>query len=130
MDLQAITGLALIAAALVLGSIVLASGASGENGGPRFFSIPKQKRDWLRLPLIALTAYIVGVLLFSRFGYTIPGLRAFHADIVLRYPLVLLGAASVATLFVERRLGIVFTVISVLLGIAIFYAPAPGSATN
>lgn len=126
MDLRATTGLALIAAALVLGSMVLASGANAENGGPGFFSIPKRKADWLRLLLIALVAYIASVQLFSRFGYTIPMFRAFRSEIVLLYPLVLLGAGSVAALFVERRLGIVFTVISVLLGIAIFYAPLPG----
>ena len=129
MDLQATTGLALIAAALALGSMVLASGAggeNGENGGPGFFSIPKRKADWLRLLLIALVAYIVGVQLFSRFGYTIPMFRAFRSDAASLYPLVLLGAGSIAALFVERRLGIVFSVISVLLGIATFMRPLPG----
>lgn len=126
MDLRATAGLALIAAALVLGAMVLASGASGENRGPDFFSMPKRKADWLRLPLIALVAYLVSVQLFSRFGYTIPMLRVFRSDIALLYPLVLLGAGSVAALFVERRLGIVFTIVSVLLGIGIFYAPPPG----
>ncbi|MGH2397845.1 MAG: hypothetical protein ACRDFW_12885, partial [bacterium] len=85
-----------------------------------------RKGDWLRLLLIALAAYMVGVQLFSRFGYTIPLFRAFRSDVVSLYPLVLLGAGSVAALFVERRLGIVFTVISVLLGIAIFMRPLPG----
>lgn len=123
MDLRATAGLALISAALVLGAMVLASGANSENGGADFFSIPKQKADWLRLPLIALLAYVVSVQLFSGFGYTVPMFRAFRPEIALLYPLALLGAASVAALFVERRLGIVFTGISALLGIAMFYAP-------
>lgn len=126
MDLRATIGLALIAAALVLGPIVLASGANGKNGGAGFFSVPKRMVDWLRLPLIALATYLVSVQLFARFGYTIPMFRAFHSDVVLLYPLVLLGAGSAAALFVERRLGIVFAVISVLLGIAISSAPLPG----
>lgn len=120
MDLRATIGLALIAAALVLGAVVLASGA---NRGAHFLSLPKRTADWLRLPLIALVAYIVSVHLFSRFGYTIPILRAFRPEIVLLYPLVLLGAGSVAALFVERRAGIMFSVVSVLLAVGIFYAP-------
>lgn len=124
MDLQATIGLALIAAALVLGAMVLASPANRENSGPGFFSIPKRTADWLRLLLIALVAYIVSVHLFSRFGYTIPMLRAYRPESALLYPLVLLGAGSVVALFVERRSGVMFSIVSVLLAVAILYAPA------
>lgn len=124
MDLRATIGLALIAAALVLGAMVLASAANRENNGPNFFSIPRRKADWLRLLLTALVAFIVTVLLFYRFGYTMPMFRAYRAESVLLYPLVLLGAGSVVALFVERRSGVMFSIVSVLLAVTILYAPA------
>lgn len=119
MDLRATAGLALIAAALVLGSVALASGNGGKSG---FLSLPRRKQDWLRLLLVALAAFIVSVQLFSGFGYSIPVFGTLDSKVVLVYPLVLLGAGSVAALFVERRSGIVFSVISVLLGMAVFSA--------
>jgi len=123
MDLRATIGLALIAGALVLGAIVLTRGAIS---GADFFAIPRRKVEWLRLLLIALAAYLVSVQLFSRFGYTIPTFQAFHSEDVSLFLLRLLGAGSVAALFIERRLGIVFVLISVLLGIELFHAPLPG----
>jgi hypothetical protein len=74
--------------------------------------------------LIALAAYVPSVQLLSRLGYTIYMSQAFHLQNLLLYPLVALGAASLVALFVERRLGAVFTVISVLLGVAIYFSPA------
>lgn len=118
MDLRATIGLALIAMALVLGSMAFAAEPEGEKEESRFFSIPKKIMDWLRLLLIALVAYVVGVQLFSRFGYTIPllqPLQPLRSEIVLIYPLVLLSLGSVVALFLDRRSGFVFTVISVLL---------------
>jgi hypothetical protein len=126
MDLRATIGLALIAAALVLGAVVLAAPENRDHRRPDFLSIPRRTADWLRLLLAALAALIVTVLLFHRFGYAIPVLRAYRVESVLLYPLALLGAGSAAALVLERRLGIVFGAVSALLGVAIVYAPAPG----
>lgn len=118
MDLRTTIGLALIATALVLGSMAFAADPEGAQSESGFLSVPKRKMDWLRLLLVALVAYTVGVQLFSRFGYTIPllqPLQPLRSEVVLIYPLVLLGLGSVVALFLDRRSGVVFTLISVLL---------------
>lgn len=118
MDLRTTVGLALIATALVLGSMAFAAEPEGAKNESRFLSVPKRKMDWLRLLLVALVAYTVSVQLFSRFGYTIAlfqPLQPLRSEVVLIYPLVLLGLGSVVALFLDRRSGVVFTLISVLL---------------
>lgn len=125
MDLRTTAGLGLIAGALILASVMLASAPEDERDGNQtgFLSVPGGKADWLRLLLVALFAYVVSIQLFVRFGYTIPLVQRLRFEIVFVYPLVLLAAASVVALFVERRLGIVFSVLSALAAAATVLHP-------
>lgn len=69
----------------------------------------------MRLPLIALIAYVVGIEVLSRFGYSLPFFRSGRSEIALIYPLALLTLGSVAALFFDRRAGAAFTLIALLL---------------
>lgn len=117
-DLRALLGLILIAAALVLALPAFAA----DGAVARFLAAPKQKRDWLRALLAALAAFVIGVQLVTRLGYRLPLLHALHPDVLYLYPVVALGAGSLLALFLERRAGIMYGAVSASVILFLVYA--------
>lgn len=103
-DLRALLGFILIAAALVLALLAFAA----DGAVARFLAPPQQKRDWLRALLAALAAIVIGVQLVTRLGYRLPVLHALPPDVLYLYPVAALGAGSLLALFLERRAGIMY----------------------
>lgn len=91
MDTRAILGFALIAAALVMGTLALTADIAARS---RFLSLPKRRGDWVRLSLAALAAYVIGIQLYTYLGYTFPSPGSLHPDAVRVYPAAALSSEA------------------------------------